>query len=198
MAGVIGNRGGGRPSKPLALKLVEGDAGKMGRHKLSQMLRDEEQRYTRGEPRMPDFLSKEAKREWRRMVPLLLQGRVLSEAEGIALGSLCQDIATLSVAQREVQKRGLIVRVGASRNAEGKVINEGELRIHPLLAVIDRISPRVTVGLREFGLTPASRSRIAPVASLDPDDDLYDMLPPPRPKDAVKGEPPGSAVVAPR
>ena len=180
---MIGNRGGGRPRKPLAVQMAAGDPAKIGKNKLARMVRDEQERYTRGEPKMPDFLSKEAKREWRRMVPLLLQGRVLSESEGVALGSLCQDIATLSLAQRDVQKRGLIVRVGASRNAEGKVINEGELRVHPLLAVIDKLSPRVFMGLREFGLTPASRSRAA-VVSPKGDAELWEILSRPRPQTA--------------
>ena len=183
MAGIVGNAGGGRPRKPLAIKVAEGDPGKFGARKLSRMLRDEEERFTPGEPKMPDFLSKEAKKEWRRMVPMLLQGRVLSESEGVALGSLCQDIATLSIAQRDVQKRGLIVRVGASRDGDGRVTNEGELRVHPLVAVIDRLSPRVLVGLREFGLTPASRSRAA-VVSPRGDAELFEILTRPRPQTA--------------
>ncbi len=171
---MIGTRGGGRPRKPLVVKGAEGDAAKVGKHKLARMLRDEEERYTPGEPKMPEFMSKEAKREWRRMVPLLLQGRVLSESEGVALGSLCQDIATMTLAQLDVQKRGLIVRVGGP---------DGELRVHPLLAVIDKLSPRVTVGLREFGLTPASRSRAA-VVSPKGDAELFEILSRPLPQTA--------------
>ncbi len=144
----VGNRGGGRPRKPLALKIAEGDPTRVGMKKLARLAAEEQERFAPGEPRMPNGLSQGARREWRKLVPLLVQSRVLSEADGQALALLCEDLALASDARLAVQKEGLRVQ-----NGDG-------LKIHPLLTVIDKVSARVSAGLREFGLTPASRSRV--------------------------------------
>jgi P27 family predicted phage terminase small subunit len=84
------------------------------------------------------------------MVPLLLKMRVLSEADGAALGNLCLDMSVLEQAQAKLQKSGLLVKTEKS----------GMIHQNPLLQVIAAVSERVSKGLRDFGMTPSSRSRI--------------------------------------
>ena len=42
---------------------------------------------------MRKHLDRDARREWRRLVPLLMTMRVLSESDGLALASLCMTTA---------------------------------------------------------------------------------------------------------
>lgn len=69
------------PAKPLALKLLEGNRGK-------RKLNKREPTATRDEPKMPRFLLPAAQEEWKRIVPILLELRVLTIADGSALAEL--------------------------------------------------------------------------------------------------------------
>jgi len=101
-------------------------------------------------PKMPKHLDERAQKEWRRLVPMLTQMRVLTEADGIALANLCVDYSILQQAQESLSKTGLL----------SKTTKTGMIHQSPLLNIISVTTDRVTRGLREFGLTPASRSRI--------------------------------------
>ena len=56
--------GRGRPPKPTALKILEGNRGK-------RALNTDEPKPKSGAPKCPSFLSPEAKKEWRRIVRAL-------------------------------------------------------------------------------------------------------------------------------
>jgi phage terminase small subunit len=83
--------------KPTALRIYEGNRG-------HQKLNDREATPLTGEPAMPKHLDQQARIEWKRLVPLLLSMRVLSEAAGIALGILCSAYSTLIRAQEMMVK----------------------------------------------------------------------------------------------
>jgi P27 family predicted phage terminase small subunit len=79
---------------------------------------------------------------------MLLQMRVLTEADQIALAELCQSYSSMLQAQQSLSKSGLLVKMN------------GTVMPHPLIWVVNRYRDQVLKMLREFGLTPASRSRI--------------------------------------
>jgi P27 family predicted phage terminase small subunit len=80
--------------------------------------------------------------------------RVLTEADGIALANLCVDYSILQQAQESLTKAGLLM----------KTQKTGAIHQSPLLNIIAVTTDRVTRALREFGLTPASRTRVASTA----------------------------------
>ena len=100
-------------------------------------------------PRCPGYLDESAKREWRRLVPILSRMRVLTEADGIALASLCQQYALLQQAQIKLQKTGLLMKT-----------KSGYIQQSPLVGIISAVVDQVNKLCREFGLTPAARTRI--------------------------------------
>ena len=65
----------GPTPKPTALRLYEGNRG-------HRPLNDREPVALMGEPEMPKHLDRDARREWRRLVPLLMTMRVLTRATG--------------------------------------------------------------------------------------------------------------------
>ncbi|HMF62990.1 MAG TPA: phage terminase small subunit P27 family [Edaphobacter sp.] len=139
----------GPPPKPTALRIYEGNRG-------HQKLNDREPTPLIGAPEMPKHLTAIARKEWRRLVPLLLSMRVLSEADGVALAILCQAYGTL------IEAQSLMVR-SAKGNRSTLLLQTktGYLMQSPLLGIINAQAEIVSRMLQQFGMTPASRSRIA-------------------------------------
>lgn len=138
---------------PTAIQELRGNPGK-------RALNRNEPQPARVAPRIPELVKADerARKHWKRMVPLLLKMRVLSEADGVALGSLCLDLSVLEQAQSKLQQSGLLIRT-----------KSGMLHQNPLLQIISDAADRVSKGLREFGMTPSSRSRIVVAPERNPD-----------------------------
>jgi len=132
----------GPAPKPRALALLEGNPGKRPLNRY-----EPQPRLTR--PKCPDYLDEAAKREWKRLVPILSRMRVLTEADGIALASLCQQYSLLQQSQAKLQKTGLLLKT-----------KSGYVQPSPLVAIVANCVDQVNKLCREFGLTPASRTRI--------------------------------------
>jgi P27 family predicted phage terminase small subunit len=143
---------------PTALRLLEGNPSK---HPIN---RQEPQPRARA-PKLPDHLDEAAKREWKRLIPILRRMRVLTEADGIALAGLCQAYSTMAQTQTKVNKTGLLL------------VREGQIRATPLLKIIHECSDRINILCREFGLTPAARSRLQMNSTQNPSggDDILDF-----------------------
>ena len=143
----------GPAPKPSVIEIAEGCPGKRAvnrREPQPHMIR----------PKMPKHLDQRARREWRRLAPLLERMRVLTEADGIALSALCADVSIMEQTQESISKSGLLT----------KNQKTGHIHQNPLLQVLATTTDRVMRGLREFGLTPAARSRLTTYseASSDP------------------------------
>src|ERR1700688_4678412 len=63
-------------------------------------------------PDCPDYLDDASKKEWHRICPLLLAMRVLTKADYIGLGMLCQAYGTMIEAQKLLNKSGILIRIG--------------------------------------------------------------------------------------
>ena len=75
--------------------------------------------------------------------------RLLTEADEIALASLCQQYAMLQEAQIKLRKTGLLIKT-----------RSGFIQQSPLVGIISATVDQVIKLSREFGLTPSSRTRI--------------------------------------
>jgi P27 family predicted phage terminase small subunit len=132
----------GPAPKPRALKELEGNPSK-------RPLNPREPKPAVKRPRCPAYLDNSAKREWRRLVPILERMRVLTEADEIALANLCQQYAMLQEAQIKLRKTGLLIKT-----------RSGYIQQSPLVGIISVTVDQVIKLSREFGLTPSSRTRI--------------------------------------
>jgi P27 family predicted phage terminase small subunit len=108
-----------------------------------------------GEPEMPGHLDREARREWKRQVPILLSMRILTTADGMALGNLCQAYSLLVQAHKAMRQAtkgggsGLLMKTPSGYIQQSPLIGI----INGQVEIINRIS-------RDFGLTPSSRIRL--------------------------------------
>jgi P27 family predicted phage terminase small subunit len=116
-------------------------------------------------PKAPTWLSKHARAEWRRVVPLLVERRILTDADLGALESYCTSVGIVREAQETLTHDGLIVQT-----------DKGPKR-HPAFGIMNAAQTTARLCAAELGLTPVSRSRPAvrdDNASEDDDNPLAD------------------------
>jgi P27 family predicted phage terminase small subunit len=133
----------GPAPKPTAIKRLEGNPGK-------RKLNEAEPTPAAGAPHCPDYLDDDARKEWDRLTSILIAMKVLTEADYIALANLCQAYSTLVNAQKQMNKTGILYKS-----------KSGYIQQSPLLGIIHTQTTIVNNLLREFGLTPSSRTRVA-------------------------------------
>ena len=156
----------GPAPKPTAIKKAEGNPGK-------RKLNTEEPQPLPGVPECPDHLDAVARKEWGRLSPMLMAMKVLTEADYIALGNLCQAYSTMIDAQKHLNKGGILFKTPS-----------GYIQQNPLLGIIRAQTNIVNGLLREFGLTPSSRTRLGMEKQDDGEDELMAILSQPRPERA--------------
>jgi P27 family predicted phage terminase small subunit len=107
-------------------------------------------------------LSAEARREWKRIVPELLRLGVLTVVDGKALASYCHAFARWQEAEKDIKKFGLVVEEPVLMKIDDELIDSGYIRLkrNPAVGISFEAQKVMKSFLVEFGLTPASRSRI--------------------------------------
>jgi P27 family predicted phage terminase small subunit len=138
-----------RKAVPTALKIIAGNPGR-------RPLNENEPEFQPGIPESPDGLNDDAKKEWDRMVKVLFNAGVMSEADRSAFTSYCQAYGTMMQAEREIhemQKSGDI-------NGLLQYLDNGRIVENPLLSIARKARSEVVKYAIEFGMTPSSRSKI--------------------------------------
>jgi P27 family predicted phage terminase small subunit len=148
MAGRPGRSG--RKPKPTHLKLLEGNPGK-------RPINTREPKPPPVTPTCPRHLSDDAKKEWRRVTPLLDTLGLLTKIDRAALAMYCEAWGRWVQAEEALRKFGVMVK---SPN--------GFPMQSPYLAVANKAMGQMRGLLAEFGMSPASRTRISVE---QPDDD---------------------------
>lgn len=128
---------------PTALKIVRGNPGKRPLNK-----REPKPRIIL--PHCPDHLDESAKAEWKRLVKILTGMKVLTEADYMALANLAQTWSTMVKAQEQLSKTGVLFKTPS-----------GYVQQSPLVGIVNNCISIITKLGQEFGVTPASRSRIS-------------------------------------
>jgi P27 family predicted phage terminase small subunit len=93
----------GRPPKPTALKVLNGNPGKRPLNKF-------EPKPKPILPKCPAWLDPAAKKEWRRVVPELERIGMLTCVDGAALGGYCQSYGRWVAAEQFIQKHGMVLK----------------------------------------------------------------------------------------
>jgi P27 family predicted phage terminase small subunit len=148
----------GRKPKPTALKLLGG----------AQPCRvnAEEPAPPATLPEPPGHLSEVALAEWRRIVPQLDAMGVITAVDGAALSIYCMTFARWLDALAAVAEFGLFIdtRIVRTAGPDGAVLetvnDKGCVKSNPAVAVAAGCEAAMARLLGEFGLTPASRSKV--------------------------------------
>ena len=105
-------------------------------------------------PKMPSGMCSQAKREWKRIVPLLLDLGTVTQVDGPALHMYCEAYATYI----EVTK--LIRLEGLTYVADGGDATSKMKRPHPALTIQNEAERKMRSFMEAFGMSAGSRSRI--------------------------------------
>ena len=116
-------------------------------------------------PQCPQWLSREGRKLWRRLAPELKRLGLLTIVDGPALTSLCEAYAEWRQAAAIIRKEGLTLETPT-----------GYLQERPEVAIAHKAQMRVKAWAAEFGLTPASRSRISVNQKEESEDPMEDLV----------------------
>ncbi len=133
----------GRRPKPTAIKEMAGNPGK-------RPLNKREPKPRVAIPSCPKWLTAEARTEYRKMARLLVGVRVLTEADQSALVAYATEYARWVEANRMIAEAGMVLRNNMS----------GTFYQNPYITVANNALKNMKAFMVEFGLTPASRSKI--------------------------------------
>lgn len=143
---------------PTNLKLLFGNPGK-------RALPENEPMPELGIPDVPDWLSGDGQKLWPTFATMLNDMKVLTTADQAALAILCEDFATFIALAKDIQCGG---RYQTVMTKSGDVME----RKRPVVDDLDSTIRRCMSHLREFGLTPAARTKVAVTTG----DDAADAL----------------------
>jgi len=135
----------GRRPKPTAIKELEGNPGKRALNKS-----EPKPPKLSHAPACPDHLHGAAREHWKKITAQLLMLGVLTTIDLDALARYCQIYQRWLEAEEKIEKTG------------GPVITtrNGNLVQNPHLAVANKANEQLNSLAAEFGLTPASRSKV--------------------------------------
>lgn len=122
-------------------------------------------------PAPPSWLSLDAKKEWRRVMPSLVKRRILTTADLGSLENYCTAIGQVREMERHLQEHGHVFE--AFKDTEDGPISLGMKR-NPAVGIQSDAMTRARLLAAELGLTPVSRSR--PAIREDGDDDDINPL----------------------
>ncbi|MBS0535376.1 MAG: phage terminase small subunit P27 family [Proteobacteria bacterium] len=100
-------------------------------------------------PNAPTWLSKDARAEWRRIMPLLTERRILTTADMGSVENYCIAIGQIRQLDRAIKSEGLVIQTDKGPRANPAVRLQADAMSRSL-----RLAA-------ELGLTPVSRSRPA-------------------------------------
>ncbi len=135
----------GPAPKPTALKIIQGNPG-------GKRLNENEPKPKVVCPPAPSFLDAEAKKEWRRVAKMLSKNRILTEADIPALQMYVVEYSTWKEAVENLNRDDIIYETDNKYKQQSI-----------WLTIRNRSFDNLRKMLQEFGMTPASRSRIAAV-----------------------------------
>lgn len=107
--------------------------------------------FKRSAPNPPTWLSREAKAEWRRVVPGLERLDMIKPEDRATLAAYCETWARFVAANQMLRKQGLTVVNPDS----------GRMSKHPAVAIVEAAATQLRQFANEFGLTPAGERNVS-------------------------------------
>ena len=130
----------GRKPKPTALKRLEGNPGKRPLNELEPVPPPVQLR-------CPNYLLPEARKEWKRLAPILMSMGLLTAADAVPFAGYCQAYARWREAQDEITRHGSIYKD-----------DDGRIRPNPYIAIATQQMREIKSFAADFGLTPSNRT----------------------------------------
>ena len=137
----------GRPPKPTAIRVLEGNRSKTP-------LNEREPRPRTTRVHCPTWLDVEAKREWRRVIPELKRLGLMTIVDVAALAGYCQAYSRWQQAERVLTEKGLTMEI----ETKGGGMYEQQ---RPEVSIAQKYYALMMSTAAKFGFEPSSRSRLS-------------------------------------
>jgi P27 family predicted phage terminase small subunit len=112
-------------------------------------------------PDCPTHLSAEAKKEWKRVAPVLLKIRIITQLDRAALAAYCQAYARWVEAEQRIKE---LNDAGKKNGTKGAGLYDltpnGFKQMSVWLQISNRATEQMHRWIAEFGMTPANRVKI--------------------------------------
>ena len=144
----------GRKRIPTEQKIAEGNRGK---RKLDL---EKEPKFSKDALVPIKPLTQVAQEEWNRIAPIITRSNIFTDADTAALTAYCENFSTFVKATEEIERDGLYTSTQTG------------VTTHPAVRIQNQASTAMLKFLVEFGLTPASRSRVT-VENRSSEDDSF-------------------------
>lgn len=144
------NKGQGRKPKPKYLKLLEGEPNK-------RRINHDEPMPHPNAPKMPKWLSKEGRTEWRRLAPELESLGILTGIDMAMFASYCAAYGKLVWAENQIKENRK-----KNEKAGGMITqtSTGAYQTSPYVWIYNKALEQIRSFGSEFGLSPSSRTKI--------------------------------------
>lgn len=140
----------GRRPLPTAMKVLAGNPG-------HRPLNAEEPQPPKGAPEMPKGMSRAARREWKKITTELTILGLLTVVDGKALGEYCKLMGLAETYYFIALKEPMVTEPVFDKT--GMCVGD-KIKVHPATAAYLGCSKAAKAYLIEFGLTPASRTKL--------------------------------------
>ena len=147
----------GRRGPPPLPREVKELRGTLRKHREARM----PVRAPPGDPLMPRHLGPIARAKWKELLPQLRDRGTLSLADRTSLEMLCSAYEEYREAAAAIRKDGgprVVLTISRGRGKNKKEVRV--IKAHPAAATRADAWRRYMVAMREFGLSPAARSRV--------------------------------------
>lgn len=150
----MGSRG--PTGKPVELKVLEGNRGHRPLN-LDQIFRPEV-----GVPDAPRYLSKEARKAWKRLSAELVHYNLLSKVDRDAFAMLCQTIGRLELIERSIAARQAVLEADGKDAIEALTGStpKGMIIQGVKYQLLNREQGKLNALLKQFGLRPDARAAV--------------------------------------
>ena len=145
----------GRKAIPVNLQVLAGNKNRLTKSEIKARLEAENKlKAKKDKVRPPTWLDTFAKREFRKIVKEMEELDLLTNLDVRALALYCDAYSQYIDCSKEIQEEGLMVEYTNKAAETNKVP-------HPLLARKKQLHEQMKSLSTEFGLTPASRAKLA-------------------------------------
>jgi len=167
---MAGNGNSGRPGKPPALHVLQGNRSKKNFDELIEEIKAPAVPVVA--PPMPSVLSDDAVAEWERLVPDLIALGLVSTLDQMALASYCQAYADWLRYQRLIAKRN--AESADELGGDVQTFKTGAQQMHVLRQLANDAEKRANAAGAQFGFSPMARRNLktapAPQGELFPNE----------------------------
>ena len=170
---MAGNGNSGRPGKPAALQLVQGNPGKKPYGEL--MAEITQPLVPTAAPPMPDWLTDDAVREWERVIPDLITLGLVSKLDMMAFATYCEAVADWQRFRRKIAEHN----ARSDDAGDVQTFSTGAKQISIWRQLANDAEKRANAAGAQFGFSPMARRNLK--ANPAPQGELF----PNEPKDAA-------------